>query len=232
MAATDLLSPEEARRAVFIDFESRKDEPPALLGVVYNEGRNCNGELVLRHEIFDPALALLVEDVEITGPFRHEIVARSPHRAFSDHLGRARAQDRLLVSWSQHELEKAYELGLSTHHRQQFAVCFRDAKATARKWRSRTMPGHAFSRRKFGGTHSLSRYARLIEFPLPDDHDDSQIGTWIMTLRQALARRSNYRELTERQQKMWRDLLVKNANDCLALRAVTLRAADGLAAFR
>jgi hypothetical protein len=98
----------EARRAIYIDFEDRKDEAPALIGWLHAEGRATTKRLVFRHDIFDPVLQRMVghhvglEDVASVDRYEDRVCTLA--RSIEDVVRRAEAKDRLIVSWSRHEL--------------------------------------------------------------------------------------------------------------------------------
>ena len=59
--AAEIISPEEAQRAYYVDFEGPSGGAPVLLGWLYAEGRQASdSRLVMRHDILDPDLASVV----------------------------------------------------------------------------------------------------------------------------------------------------------------------------
>jgi hypothetical protein len=83
------LSAAEARRALYIDFEGQKDEPPVLLGV-HRHGR---GSRPFAHQVvMDQAFASLAEPVMSLREAVEKVVLRADHG------------DRRIVSWSEHDL--------------------------------------------------------------------------------------------------------------------------------
>lgn len=200
---TRTLTPEQAAKAIYIDFEGRIDEPPALLGVLYAEGRKASPDrLVMRHEILDPGLRELV--------------------------GRAVKQDRVIVSWSQHELGELSEAGL---HDERLTNRFVDGKVTAKRWRRAIHPGVEFPFDTSGGANKLVRYLDLIDYELPATYGLGKVGTWLAQTREALSKRQSWADLTETQQARWSRLLEHNANDLVGLREVVTRAAGELGAM-
>jgi len=63
------LTPHEAERAIYIDFEGRKAGVPSLLGVYYLEGRKKPDPKrpILRQYIVDPAMAEAANRVQLPG---------------------------------------------------------------------------------------------------------------------------------------------------------------------
>ena len=77
--------------------------------------------------------------------------------------------------------------------------------------------------------HSLANYMTLIGYELSDPkYGVDRTGAHLKFIREALARRGSWDNLTERQQAEWVEVLGHNAHDCLALRAVVMRAAKEL----
>ena len=157
---SEILTVAEADNAIYFDFEGAKDETPVLLGALYAEGIKSPNQdhLVLRHDLVDPAFAPLLEVVRPRSPsiYRYDTSSRPLRQAYSDLVGRARAQDRLMVSWSRHELTMSLEAGLPRTLREDFVERFRDGKATAKRWRTLTRPNVAFERDIAVGSTSCS----------------------------------------------------------------------------
>ncbi|MBK8648936.1 MAG: hypothetical protein IPN16_20840 [Gemmatimonadetes bacterium] len=115
------LGPMEARRALYVDYEGSKDRPPTLLGYLVNR--------TLAAGIVEPLFAPCHK--------KH----RAEHAALADHrqlveclIDRAEREDRLVVSWSRHDLRlmegilQGDELRLGILGRR-----YRDARLTARR---------------------------------------------------------------------------------------------------
>src|SRR5688572_2796089 len=99
------MTPDEAARAIYIDFEGRKDEHPAVLGLLYAEGRAASPDrVVLRQDVIDRALWPTVGWSTFSWVYRYDTDARSLAQSVQELLQRARHQDRLIVAWSEHDL--------------------------------------------------------------------------------------------------------------------------------
>ena len=116
------LSADEASRALYIDFEGRKDEAPVLLGVLRRRGRG--EEPWVQQDIVDPAFAGLGGR------------ALSLHEAVSAVVVRAESRDRRIVSWSEHDLEVVRSLAdRDPDLVQRFEARYANALRVARRWR-------------------------------------------------------------------------------------------------
>jgi len=116
-----LLGTMEARRALYVDYEGSKDRPPTVLGYLMDR--------TLAAGIVEPLFAPCHK--------KH----RAEHAALADHrqlveclVDRAEGEDRLVVSWSRHDLRlmegilQGDELRLGVLGRR-----YRDARLTARR---------------------------------------------------------------------------------------------------
>ena len=116
-----LLGTMDAQRALYVDYEGFKDRPPTLLGYLVNR--------TLAAGIVEPLFA----------PCHKK--RRAEHAALADHrqlveclVDRAEGENRLVVSWSRHDLRlmegilQGDELRLGVLGRR-----YRDARLTARR---------------------------------------------------------------------------------------------------
>ena len=213
MSGRPKLTLEEAQRAIYLDFEGRKGEKPAVLGTLWATRRRPG--VSTRQYILDEQLAR----ADLPG------VART---SLSGELGslirRCRAQDRLLVGWSTHEVGKvrdhAPELG------DEFDALYRDAKSVARSWRSRLHrdlePLHA----QWQAKHRLATYADwtgCLSAPA-----EKRIADTIAKLRRAVGGGRSYGDLPDALKVRWQELLAQNLEDCAMTRCVALRVLSDL----
>ena len=232
------LTPAQAARAIYIDFESRADQPPAVLGVLYAEGRRRidEGRVVLRQDVVDPNLVEAAGAVDLGGDddlHRYDTRCGRLRESLQAIVQRAVAQDRLIVSWSRHDWKVAVKYGdLDDDTVRVFSERFRDGKATARRWRRCRRPDVVFTRDTSGGTDKLARYFDLMGFHVPARYGSGLVARNIRWVEDALTKRGRFERLTARQQEAWKDVLVHNRYDCVGLRRVVTAAAEGLSASR
>ena len=95
------LTSAEARRALYIDFEGRKDTAPVLLGCAHRAGKGAKPFVwqAVTDPLFEP---LTRADDHIESLMLPDAVERI--------LQRAEAKDRLIVAWSEHELDVVGQL--------------------------------------------------------------------------------------------------------------------------
>ena len=226
---TTRLTPVEARRAVYIDFEGRTDKPPVLLGALYATGDNFDSrQPVLIHYVVDPSFAGLGGDWSVSSMRRYEIRHASLGQALNEVIRLARSRDRLIVSWSQFDMQKVMEHGLTGMLADEFALRYRDAKATAKRWFREHHGDVHLEPGRSGRLHSLENYAKLIGFEIPEKYGVGRTGENLRVVGQALERHSVWNDLTDRQQGRWLEVVGHNAYDLLGLRDVTERSAAEL----
>jgi hypothetical protein len=202
------LSAAEALRALYIDFEGGKDQPPVLLGVLRHAGRGSRP--YVQQDVVDPVFAGLVPRYLPLRDCVENVVRRAEHG------------DRRIVSWSEHDLNvvrtlRAEDPGLV----ERFEARYANARAFAEYWRNRLHGGSKPERGR------LADYLELIGYPVPDDAEAGHVGDTIRALRPRLSRGL---PLTAAQQARWDRLVEHNRFDCAGMRAVCLRATRELEA--
>jgi hypothetical protein len=219
----------QAQAAVYFDFEGPANEPPMLLGVAYATGRRINfDKTVLVHYLLDPAFQPLKSTCDVSPQYRYETRTETLRQTLNEVVRLARSRDRLIISWRADELPEIVLETLDDSLASEFAVRYRDGQATAQRWQQALHPDVQFEPAA-GGPHSLANYMTLIDYELTDPtYGVDRTGTNLKFIREALARRSSWDHLTERQQARWVEVLGHNAHDCLALRAIVMRAAKEL----
>ena len=61
-----MLSPDEAHRAIYIDFEGFQDKEPAILGSLWAYGKTpADNKLRCVHDIHHPSLRSIVDEVKL-----------------------------------------------------------------------------------------------------------------------------------------------------------------------
>jgi hypothetical protein len=230
------LTVAEADSAIYIDFEGAQDEPPVFLGALYAEGikKPDQGRLVMRNDLVDWGFAPLLNATRPHSPwiYRYDGAMRSLSGSYSDLVGRARAQNRLLVAWSRHELDVSLEAGLPRSLREEFVERFRDGKATAKRWKRLAFDEVVFERDERKRLHTLARYAELTGFPIPEEYKGGKVGQSIRRVRAGLDRSGEWAGLAAGQQEAWRVVLAHNMCDCLSMRHVVRMAASELEELR
>ena len=206
-----MISPEDAGRALYIDFEGEKDKPPVLLGCANRVGRVAEpwAWQAVTSPLFGPLAA--ADGIEVL-PLP-DAVERI--------LQRAEKRDRLIVAWSEHELDVVKNY--CPEHLDRFEALYRNARTFAVHWRNTCHGGHR------PATNTLCDYLALIGYEVPEGARPGRAGETIRILRTALDKGRGIADLTENQLRRWRDLRDHNVHDCAGMRAVCLRAAQEVA---
>lgn len=194
------IQPEEAIRALYIDFEGFQDQSPALIGVLRR--------YQFRQVVLDPDLAHPADERDL------EV---EPLAVAVDKLvRRCEEEDRCLVAFSQHEKRRILEYaGIDV------STWYRDARLIAKRWLNRRYPNH-------GIQYKLKEFLRFVEFERKEYLGDDVAATWLRDVRAALRRHGSYSRLTATQKAKWTKLLEHNRIDCCGMRDLVLWASIGL----
>ncbi len=225
-----ILTPEEARRAIYIDFEAIPTESPALLGICYAEGRKVlESRLVVRHVIADKALAAVVDAPRLGSVYRHEVDASTTLKAAIAELCRLSSkQRRPIVCWSHFDKEQIAEHVGSAYNQRILNKWWCDAKATAQEWRKALAPDMELERTR-SGRHRLTAYMEAFGYQHPANYGPGQVPTRIRSVRDGLSNSPNWRGLSEARKAQWLALIDHNVSDLVGMRRVAIDAADQLA---
>lgn len=152
-----LLTSEEVKRALFIDYEGSKSRKfqATLLGIM--------ADRVLTARIVEPLFAKSCSE-----RFRAKYASGADHvKVAIELLRRAENEDRVVVSWSQHDYKLMIE-ALNGHVKQQDVLRrrFRNAIHTSKRWE----PPVLADPRKAGAGH------RPVEAALPLGGDEPLLG--------------------------------------------------------
>ena len=210
-ARKDRLTPEEARRALYIDFEGGKGEPPVLLGCGRRTGRGARR--FVPQVITDLRFAPLADD---------EVEVRPLADAVEGILQRAESKDRRIVAWSTHERDviEAY----CPEHLARFDERFVNGKRVAQRWRNALHGGDTPP-----GNH-LADYLALIGYQVDASAGPGNVGETVSRIAKSLAKGKGLAGLTDDQRRRWTDLREHNLDDCRGMRAICLKAAAEFAA--
>ena len=220
-----LISPNEAQRAIYIDFEGFKGKPPSFFGWVWAIGRRgSDGNLACLHDIHDESLWPLLDEITLEPGSVGTHIQRpySVAQSINDLARRANKQGRLIVSWSTHELNKIAESELSPEVFHLFKDNYRDGKATAKKWFQHLGLSTASQ------SNNLVRYLEQAGYPLSDNYGHGQTTKRLKSVLGGIKHKGSYGNLTTHQQENWKGLLDHNFVDCHGLRHVIKAAAKTL----
>ena len=206
------VTPQTLRRALYIDFEGQKDQPPVLLGCATRTG-NAAAPRPWQY-ISDPAFRPLAESDELESLTLPAAIERILHRA--------EKKDRQIVAWSEHELDVVRDH--CPEFLERFECRYVNARSYAVRWRNKCYRGDK------PAEATLAAYMALIGHAVPDHAGPGEVGTTIGRIRTSLAKGQGIAGLTDDQRHRWVRLREHNAHDCVGMRKVCLLAADEIAA--
>lgn len=207
------LTPEEARRALYIDFEGRKDQAPVLLGCAHRAGRGAKPWVwqAVTAPLFEP-LTEADDAVELLPlPAAVERI-----------LHRAEAKGRLIVAWSEHELDVVQTY--CPQHLVRFEARYVNARALAVYWRNACHGGRK------PAANDLPSYLGLISYEMPVGAGPGRAGETIRRVGKALEKGNGLAGLTDDQRRRWQQLRDHNLHDCHGMKKVCVTAAEEIAA--
>jgi hypothetical protein len=203
------LTTDEASHALYIDFEGRKDQPPVLLGAT----RYASASRVHQY-VTDPHFAAIADDEDL------EVMTLAA--AVERILQRAEKRDRLIVAWTEHELDVVERY--VPEHLGRFERRYRNALGVAKYWRN------ACHSTQKPGNGALVNYLDLVGYHVPEAAGVGRAAETIRILGGAFDRRRTASQLTANQRQRWTDLRAHNAHDCAGMRRVCKTATTEIAA--
>ena len=197
-----ILARDKISRAVFIDYEGSKTQPPTLLGYM----------------IDDEIGAGIVE--RCFNDCRHRWGAK--HAVPTDHLRlvrklihQAENEHRVIISWSQHDYKimvdvlRPHKRDLSTLER-----LFRNAIFTAKKQFKNIFP------KAEGQQNDLAFMMENTGYRVPEKYGKGVVGTSISQLRKQLASGLGYADLGPEGRRLWRTIIKHNVHDLKGMKHV------------
>lgn len=207
MPPSTILTAQEARQAIYFDFEGTLTDPATLVGVYkVSTGYRC----IVLDETFREA-ALHSDLVQLS---LNELV---PHLLSLAYPGRH------LVSWSTHDRNVLLSVA-SDADTNLISDRFRDGKKTAKRWQKKLNPNAP----PIDGPHSLALYLSLVGYQVPVHLGTRQTAQRIRHVRDQLLKHGSFASLTPVAKAKWTKVLQHNRHDCEGLARVVVVAAEAL----
>ena len=207
---------EEAKRAIFIDYEASVNRPPTLLGVRIEK---------------DTKVWVLEELVHCcVGRNRTPRTVAGAHaRVAMEIVDRAEHEDRVIVSWSAHDFRILLGQLVGDARRQDILRDrYRDAKQPGRRWMQRQSARWRQAAKEQG--HTLELYRNRLRIYQPERFGTGVAGNAIRLLREQLTEGRVYATLTPKAKASWRALVRHNEFDLTSLQAISVRVTADVAA--
>lgn len=195
------ITPKEAFRAVYLDFEGLMKDPPALAGWA------CEFDLtrVVLDQRLEPAARKRGLSVMNFEEFIDEVIARCED------------EGRVIVGFSQAEKNT-----VDRYTSRDLSPFYRDARLIAKRWVNRLHPDAEVA-------WELKDLLEFIGFPWPRYLGEKKATKKIRYVREMLERKGSFEELTGTAKRHWTNLLTYNMIDCLGMRDLVMRAGAELA---
>jgi len=201
------LTRDEARRAIWLDFEGGKDKPPSLAGVLVDDLYSAT--------ILNPDFASLAKN--------RKLIQRSLADFVRDTLATAARENRVVAAWSEHELNQMEEFDEGI-----LEACYRNANKLVlnffRKKRPKTMKRlrQQIKRDKAEGKWRNNNVGLkdllgldYIEYDFPDRLESFKPAKTISQMEDQLARHGgNYRKVATGAKRAFTQLIRYNEHDC------------------
>ena len=132
-------------------------------------------------------------------------------------MPRCESEDRLIVSWSEHDL-KLLRRVLDEQARERLQCFYRNGKSTARRWNTLYEVG-------IEGGHTLERYMERLGWQVPAEIGRGTVGTSLSDLRPLFNEGLRWRDLDLEDRSKWRGIIRHNRHDLKGMEQVVTEAA-------
>jgi len=188
-----MITAEEMKRGIYIDFEGIPTRSPSLMGVL------CQGKM--KQIVFD-------EDLISTTAGNPNLSFEGFSEALLDLQRQALREGRCLIAFSQHESNLALEFGGVD-----ISLLYKDARFIAKRWRNRILRLNDTSIR------SLKDYANLIGLNYPEGMIGMAARS-LQNIKKSIGEHENFQNCPMETKMCWSRLLHYNRLDCIWMREV------------
>ena len=202
------ISRVQARRAIYIDFESNPDWAPSILGVLYRKDSD-------RSDVFNQYI--LEKCLYPAGNFGTN---KPIDEVVEEVLDMAERENRRILAWSTKEISDIEKYcSPDLHARARDLVT--NAIPIAKRWRNVFHSHTPIPDQAYGGNHTQAHYMDLVGFHVPDIYGRGTASVPIRSMREELrSRNGNYDTVPFRVKNSWRHMLEHNKKDCEGLQRI------------
>ena len=210
-----------AERAIYIDFEGTRDDPPSFLGAAWADGEDRYFiQFVIERTLWPAA--------EAKAGMPDRIIEPATWETLTQLRTLAETENRHLIAYTEHE-RQALQEHVDGEAGGWFGSNVVNALPIAKAWKRRAFPEVVFERdpkRPMKGKHHLDRYFKLIGYNVPKAFGPNNSAKRIKATREMLTRKNgDYAALTPTVKAKWTKALQHNWYDCDGLRELMLRCA-------
>jgi hypothetical protein len=189
------ITDNEARKAIYIDFEGFSEGAPSLIGIQCDE---------------DFWQVVLSEDLRLAASAKN-ISVSDGKKLISELLSKANIENRKIVAFSSFEKEQCYKwYGID------ISEVYVNANLIAKSWKRKAFPKSRVS--------GLKDYLKLVNYARGDHLGIKQSTQRISSVINMLAKRKNYEELTPVVKAKWTKLLDHNRIDVQGMKFLVINA--------
>jgi len=186
-------------RAIYLDFEGLKGQPPVLAGVLWEDR--------FEQMVFDEGFKSAAQTWRL--PFLPFAEAMLQLRK------RCEAEGRMLICFSEFELRQIEQNGGGN-----LADIYVNALPYARRWKNRFHPQQPMQ------DYGLKSFFRLIKYKVPEVVGEGNAAERLRYVRAQLsAHQGKFKRVSDGAKKRWRLLMKYNKHDCSGLRKLMRRVA-------
>ena len=191
------ISLDEARRAIYIDFEGFEDASPSLIGILIGES--------FEQVVFDPSLVLAAE--------AKGLPIESLQKCISRLQIQSSAESRLIIAYSQHEKNV-----ILNYANVDLTGLYRDARKILKRWKNK------YHRDLTIQGWGLKDFFTFMNYPRGTYLGERKTTSRLRAVADMLERRRAYDLLTPVVKAKWTKLLEYNRIDCSGMRDLILHA--------
>ncbi len=219
------LTPADAERAIYIDFEGTAVDPPSLLGAEWlDEDEVYFIQYVMEQALWPAAEAKAGAQGRSCEPASWADLAEVRRLAESE--------ARHVVAWSIHERDELASRLPEPGDRVWFAEHVINAIPLAKRWKRKYHADVLFEvnpKPRMRGRHQLHRYFELIGYSVPKAFGPGNSAQRIRHVREMVTKKGgDYSALTPTAKAKWTKALEHNWHDCNGLRELVIRCARDL----
>ena len=223
MTKKTTISPEEAARGIYIDFEGTAIDPPSFLGITWVSGGGNQRfiQIVLEKTLWpaDEAKSPRVGGNCFIGEWRDLTVLRKL----------SEEQGRKIFAWSTHEATSLEEHVSGTDGKW-FGENVINAIPIGKAWKRKHHPESVFQKdpkNPWLGKNNLSKYLKLIDYHVPKAFGPGNAAQQSKYVKKMLEKKlGDYSKLTPVAKAKWTKVLKHNWYDCDGLRMLMGHCAD------
>lgn len=209
------LTRPELDRAILVDYEGNKPAPrarahppPTLLGYLV-DGSVAAGII---EPIFSTNCAAKYRAKHAVPEDHRSLVARLLHKAESE--------NRVIVSWSEHDL--AHMVRVVPELQTRLQDVYRNAIKTVRPYLKEQ--GIDLKR----GDARLYHVCEILKIPIAEKYGEGLVGEGLSLVRRQLEQGKSYGELTPAAHRAWQGIVKHNRQDLLTMKSVLERVLGGM----